>query len=299
MSFRPSLMRNAIAAALVAGAAVALSPAAQAAGEVEHPPQQTWSFSGPFGKFDRAQLQRGFKVYREVCASCHALSFVAFRNLAEAGGPGFTPAQAAVIAGEYKIMDGPNDAGDMEERAGRVADHLPKPFPNDNAARAANGGAAPPDLSVIAKARTYERGFPQFLIDIFTQYQEQGPDYIKALLTGYTDAPADFTVPPGGHYNKYFPGHSIMMAPPLSADQVEYTDGTPTTVEQYARDITAFLMWTAEPHMEARKRTGMQVIIFLIVFAGLLYFTKKKVWKQVELHPEQLTPRAPTEYNKS
>src|SRR5690606_1207724 len=160
------------------------SMAADDAHGAPRPPEQKWSFSGPFGKFDQGQLQRGFKVYKEVCAACHSLSLVSFRNLAEKGGPGYTEAQAKAVAAEYKIKDGPNDAGDMFERPGRVADAFPAPFPNDNAARAANGGASPPDLSVIAKARTYERGFPTFLIDIVTQYQEQGPDYIVALLNG-------------------------------------------------------------------------------------------------------------------
>jgi ubiquinol-cytochrome c reductase cytochrome b/c1 subunit len=152
-------------------------------------------------------------------------------------------------------------------------------------------------MSVIAKARSYERGFPRWVGDIFTQYQEQGVDYITALLRGYKDAaPAGVTLPPGNFYNEYFPGHAIAMPPPLTDNRVEYTDGAPMTVEQYAKDISAFLMWTAEPHLEARKRIGMQVFIFLIVLSVLLYFTKKKVWHAVELHPEQLKPRPPTEY---
>lgn len=278
-----TLQRSLLALVLAAGLAAPFAMPAGAAEGVE-PPRQKWSFSGPFGLYDRGQLQRGLKVYKEVCASCHSLSLVAFRNLADPGGPGYTPAQAAAFAAEYKIQDGPNDAGEMFERPGRAADRFPKPFPNDNAARAANGGALPPDLSVIAKARTYERGFPRFIIDIFTQYQEQGPDYLVALLTGYENAPAGFTLPEGSHYNKYFPGHAIGMPNPLNPDQVTYDDGTPQTVEQYAKDVTAFLMWAAEPHMEARKRIGFQVMIFLIVFAGLLYFTKKKVWADVHGH---------------
>jgi ubiquinol-cytochrome c reductase cytochrome b/c1 subunit len=258
----------------------------------EPPPAQKWSFAGPFGKFDRAQLQRGFKVYREVCASCHSLNFIAFRNLADAGGPGFSVAQARHLASEYKIKDGPNDQGEMFERTGQVADRFPAPFANEQAARAANGGAAPPDLSVIAKARTYERGFPWFILDALTQYQEQGPDYLAALLQGYVDPPPQGAkVPEGSYYNKYFPGHAIKMPPPLSNGQVEYTDGTEATLPQYAKDVAAFLMWAAEPHLEARKRLGFQVMIFLIVFAGLLYFTKKKVWKEVEQHPEEARPR--------
>ncbi|NWG23097.1 MAG: cytochrome c1 [Pseudorhodoplanes sp.] len=265
--------------------AVGFALPAQAAGETEHPPRVKWSFAGPFGLYDRAQLQRGFKVYREVCQACHSLSLLSFRNLAEPGGPGFTEAQARVIAEEYRVQDGPNDAGEMFERPGRLADRFPKPFPNDNAARAANGGALPPDMSVIAKARTYERGFPWFLFDIVTQFQEQGPDYIVALMNGYEDPPQGFQLPPGSHYNKYFPGHAIGMPKPLSDGQVTYDDGAPQTVDQYAKDVTAFLMWAAEPHMEARKRIGFQVMIFLLVFAGLMYFTKKKVWADVHAHP--------------
>ena len=264
-----------LAAAMLAGGA----DNARAAEAGPKPPAVSWSFSGPFGKFDRAQLQRGYKVYKEVCATCHSMSLVHFRNLADPGGPGFTPAQALAVASEYQVKDGPNDAGEMFERPGRLADKFPSPFPNENAARASNGGAYPPDLSLIAKARTYERGIPQFFFDLFTQYQEQGPDYIHALLTGYTDnPPADFKVPEGAYYNTYFPGHAIKMPKPISADQVTYDDGSPQTVEQYSRDVTAFLMWAAEPHMEARKRLGFQVMIFLIVLSGLIYFTKRKVW---------------------
>jgi ubiquinol-cytochrome c reductase cytochrome b/c1 subunit len=245
---------------------------------------QRWSFAGPFGLYDRAQLQRGFRVYREVCQSCHGLTLLSFRNLAEPGGPEFSRAQAAAVAAEYKIKDGPNDQGEMYERPGRLADRFPAPFPNDQAARLANGGALPPDLSVIAKARTYERGFPWFVFDMVTQYQENGVDYIVALLKGYEPAPAGFNLPAGASYNKYFPGHSIGMPPPLQDGQVQYTDGTPATLDQYAKDVTAFLMWAAEPHLEARKRLGFQVMIFLVVLAGLLYFTKKKVWSSVEGH---------------
>jgi len=272
-----TISRSLLALAFVAG----LAGPVLAAGEAETPPKQKWSFWGPVGKYDRAQLQRGFKVYREVCQSCHSLSLVAFRNLAEPGGPGFTRAQAAAIAAEYQIKDGPNDEGEMFDRPGRLADRFPKPFPNDNAARAANGGALPPDLSVIAKARTYERGGLWFILDLFTQYVEQGPDYLVALMTGYAEPPEGFNLPPGTHYNRYFPGHAIGMPNPISDDQVTYDDGTPQTVQQYAKDVTAFLMWAAEPHLEARKRIGLQVMIFLLIFAGLMYFTKKKVWASV------------------
>jgi ubiquinol-cytochrome c reductase cytochrome b/c1 subunit len=279
-----------VAAAVIAGSLLPM--AAPAAEDVAIPPKSRWSFSGPFGKYDQGQLQRGFKVYREVCQVCHGLKLVAFRNLAEPGGPGFTVAQAAAIAAEYQVPGEPNDQGEVKDRPARLADTFPPPFKNDNEARA-RYNAVPPDFSVIAKARGIERGFPWWVFDFFTQYQEQGVDYITALMQGYEDKPPEgVTVPSGTFYNKYFPGHTLAMPPPLSDKQVEYTDGAPMTKEQYAKDISAFLMWAAEPHLEARKRIGMQVFIFLIVLAGLLYFTKKKVWHDVKLHPEKLTPRA-------
>ncbi|PDT76404.1 cytochrome c1 [Bradyrhizobium sp. C9] len=243
------------------------------------PPAQKWSFSGPLGTYDRGSLQRGLKVYKEVCSACHSLNYVAFRNLADPGGPGYSEAQASALAAEYKIKDGPNDQGEMFERPGRAADYFPAPFPNEQAAAAANGGKAPPDLSLMTKARSYKRGFPQFVFDFFTQYQEQGPDYVDAILQGFEDKPpAGVTVPEGTYYNKYFPGHAIKMPKPLSDGQVTFDDGSPATVKQYAHDVTTFLMWAAEPHMEARKRIGMQVFFFLVVFAILMYFTKRKVW---------------------
>ena len=273
--------------------------AAHAHADTPVPPKLKWSFAGPFGKFDRAQLQRGFKVYREVCQVCHGITLLSFRNLAEPGGPGFTTAQAAAIAAEYQVKGEPDDQGEVKDRPGRLADRFPPPFPNEQAARA-RYNAVPPDMSVIAKARGYERGFPWWVLDMFTQYQEHGVDYLVALMQGYEDkAPAGVNVPPGTFYNKYYPGHTLAMPPPLSDKRVDYTDGAPTTVEQYSKDVAAFLAWAAEPHLEARKRIGFQVMIFLLVFAGLLYFTKKKVWRQVELHPEELKPRPPTEYPRS
>jgi ubiquinol-cytochrome c reductase cytochrome b/c1 subunit len=245
------------------------------------PPQLKWSFSGPFGKYDTAQLQRGFKIYKEVCSACHSIDMLSFRNLSDPGGPGYSEAQVEAIAADYKIKD-LDDKGEPIDRAGRPADHFPAPFANDLAAKAANGGTAPPDMSTLAKARSYSRGFPWFVFDFFTQYQEQGPDYIAALLKGFQPAPKGFTVPPGGNYNEYFPGHNIAMPPPLQNGQVTYDDGSPATLEQYSQDVAAFLMWVSEPHMVARKRIGFQVIVFLIVLAGLLYFTKKKVWYDVE-----------------
>ena len=285
--------RLAIALAL-AGALCGSSAAV--AQEAEAPPRLHWSFWGPFGIYDQPQLQRGYKIYQEVCANCHGLKLVSFRNLAEPGGPSFTEAQAAAIAATFQVQDGPNDQGKMFKRPGKISDFFPSPFANDQAARAALGGKLPPDMSTLAKARSYEAGFPWFIFDAFTRYQEDGPDYIHAILVGYTDPPAGFVLPPGGQSNKYFPGYAIGMPKPLSDGQVEYTDGTPTTVDQYARDVSAFLMWAAEPTLNARKRLGFQVVVFLIVFTALLYFTKKRVWHAVLHDPELEKPRAPTEH---
>src|SRR6202167_2296769 len=259
-------------------AAIALPARAQ---EAEAPPRQHWSFWGPFGTYDPAQLQRGFKIYREVCSNCHSIKLLSFRNLADPGGPGFSEAQAATIAATFQVTDGPNDQGQMFQRPGKISDYFPAPSANDQAARAALGGKLPPDMSDLAKARSYEWGFPQFIFDAFLMYQEDGPDYSHAILHGYIDPPPGFLLPPGGQYNEYFPGGAIGMPKPLADGQVEYTDGTPTTVDQYGRDVAAFLMWAAEPTLDARKRLGFQVMIFLIVFTGLLYFTKKRVWQAV------------------
>ena len=275
-----TMTRNLIALSLAAGVAVAALPAAAQEAASPTPPRLSWSFSGPFGMYDQAQLQRGFKIYREVCSNCHSMNFVAIRNIADAGGPGFSEAQAAAVAAEYKIKD-IDDKGQPIERAGRPADYFPSPFPNAEAA-AATYGVAPPDMSTLAKARGYTRGFPWFIFDMFSQYQELGPDYIHAILTGYQDAPKGFKLPDGGHYNKYFPGHNIAMPPPLQDGQVKYDDGSPETVDQYAKDAAAFLMWAAEPKLDQRHRTGFQVLIFLIVLSGLMYFTKKKVWHELE-----------------
>jgi cytochrome c1 len=272
-----TIMRTILALTL-AGAVAGLALPVMAE-EQEAPPKLKWSFAGPFGKYDEGQLQRGFKVYKEVCSVCHSLQMVAFRNLAESGGPGFSEAQAAAVAAEAKISD-LDDKGQPTERAGRLADYFPSPFPNELAAKAVHG-VAPPDMSTLAKARTYQRGFPWFVFDMFTQYQEQGPDYITAYIKGFEEPPKGFQLPQGGHYNKYFPGHNTAMPQPLQNGQVVYDDGAPQTVDQYAKDVSAFLMWAAEPHLVQRKRIGFQVMIFLIVLSGLLYFTKKKVWSKV------------------
>jgi cytochrome c1 len=285
------LKRGAVAvvafAVMMAGLVGLSSPSSAA--EAETPPLEKWSWSGPFGKFDRAQLQRGFRVYREVCQTCHGLSHLAFRNLADSGGPGFSTAQATAVASEYQVPGEPDDQGEVKDRPARLADRFPTPFKNDNEARA-RYNAVPPDLSLIVKARGFDRGFPWFLWDLVRQYQEQGADYLHGLLTGYTDAPKGTDAPPGSFYNKYFPGHFLAMPPPLSDGRITtdgkpvYDDGTPATVDQMARDVTAFLAWAAEPHLEARKRIGLQVMVFLLVFAGLLYFTKKRVWQSVGAH---------------
>jgi len=291
-SYRELMTALVLAAAL---AGIALPARAQ---EADAPPLQQWSFAGPFGQYDPEQLQRGFKIYREVCSTCHSLKLLSFRNLADPGGPSFTEAQAAAIAATFQVTDGPNDQGQMFQRAGKISDYFPPPFANAQAARAALGGGLPPDMSTLAKARGYDRGFPWFIFDAFTQYQEGGPDYIHAILNGYTDPPAGFVLPPGTHYNKYFPGHAIAMPKPISDGQVKFTDGTPETVDQYGRDVAAFLMWASEPKLDERKRLGFQVMIYLIVLSALLYFTKNKVWHEVELHPELEQPRAPTEYGR-
>ncbi len=274
------MLRSILAAVL----AVSLAGAAAAQEHADHstpqPPRQKWSFAGPFGKYDRAQIQRGFQVYKEVCSTCHGLNLLSFRHLS---GLGYSDAQVTQIASDwlFKVQDGPNDQGEMFERAARPADRFPQPWPNENAARV-RYNAVPPDMSVIAKARTYERGLPWFIIDIFTQFQEQGVDYITALMTGYEDKPpAGVTLPQGLMYNKYFPGGAIAMPSPLTDGRVTYSDGSPQTVAQYSKDVSAFLMWAAEPHMETRKRIGFQVMVFLIIFAGLMYFTKKRVWSAV------------------
>jgi cytochrome c1 len=264
------MLGAALLAAALAGSTVA---EAQEGHETPVPARQSWSFAGPFGTFDKGQLQRGFKVYREVCQNCHGLTKVAFRTLAEDGGPDFSEAQVKALAAEYQVNDGPNDQGEMFQRPGRPSDYFPPNYANPQAAKAALG-AAPPDMSVLAKARTVERGFPWFILDAFTQYQEQGPDYIYAILNGYTH-------PDDANYNEYFPGHHIGMPKPLTDGQVDYPDGAPATVQQYAHDVAAFLMWAAEPSLVERKKTGLRVMVFLNIFAGLIQATKRRVWAKV------------------
>ncbi|MFN3507947.1 MAG: cytochrome c1 [Allorhizobium sp.] len=244
------------------------------------PEQMDWSFAGPFGKYDKGQLQRGLKVYTEVCAACHSMELVAFRTLEDLG---YSEAQVKAFAANYEVTDGPNADGEMFTRPAVASDHFPPPFPNKEAAAAANNGAAPPDFSLIAKARGVTRGFPTFVFDIFTQYQQGGPDYIHALLTGYQDPPEGIEVAEGTYYNPYFiAGQSLAMAQPISDGQVTYDDGAPETLDQYSRDVSAFLMWAAEPHLEARKRMGFMVMIFLAIFTALIYLTKKSVYANKE-----------------
>jgi len=279
----------AVAAAVFgAGVAIAQEEAHDAAEPTHfpilHPKEEDWSFAGPFGTYDKGQLQRGLKVYKEVCSTCHSMHLVAFRTLGgEEGGLGYTEEQVKAFAAEYTVQDGPNDDGEMFERPGIPSDHFPSPFPNPQAAAAANGGSAPPDFSLLAKARGVERGFPTFVFDIFTQYAQGGPDYIHSLLTGYNqEPPAGMEIPEGTYYNPYFiAGKSLKMPPPLSDGQVEYTDGAPATVDQYSRDVTAFMMWAAEPHMEDRKKTGFRVVIFLVLFGTLVYLVKRRIWADV------------------
>ncbi len=241
------------------------------------PAELDWTFAGPFGHYDLGQLQRGLKVYREVCSACHSMNLVSFRNLE---GLGYSDEQVRSFAAEFQVEDGPNASGEMFMRPGIPSDRFPSPFPNPEAAAAANNGAHPPDFSLLAKARFATQGFPKFVFDIFTQYAEGGPDYIHALLTGYgQEPPAHITIQPGTHYNPYFMnGPALAMAQPIMDDQVEYTDGTPQTVDQYSRDVAAFMMWAAEPHLPERKATGMVVMVFLIGFAIMVGIVKRRVW---------------------
>lgn len=247
---------------------------------IHKPKNVDWSFAGPFGKYDKGQLQRGLKVYKEVCAACHSMSLVSFRTLEDLG---YSEDQVKAFAGEYEVQDGPNGDGEMFTRKAVPSDHFPSPYPNKEAAAASNNGAAPPDMSLLAKARGIERGFPTFIFDIFTQYQEGGPDYIYSLLTGYVEPPEGVEVAEGTHYNPYFANAAALaMAPPISDDQVTYDDGTPQTLDQYSKDVSAFLMWSAEPHLEDRKRTGFMVMVFLAIFTALIYLTKKSVYARKE-----------------
>ncbi len=250
--------RAALLVALLAAAFVTSSPAVAAS--APKPTAQAWSFDGIFGTFDRAQVRRGLIVYRQVCSACHSLNLVAYRHLA---GIDFNENEIKAIAESVEVTDGPNDQGEMFQRPGRPSDKFKAPFPNDKAARAANNGAYPPDLSLMIKAR------------------KGGADYVHAVLTGYTEAPAGVQLMDGMSYNAYFPGQQIAMGAPLNEGSVEYADGTKATVDQMAKDVAAFLAWTAEPEMEARKRLGLKVLLFLLVLTGMLFALKRMIWSDV------------------
>jgi ubiquinol-cytochrome c reductase cytochrome c1 subunit len=256
--------------------------------------KESWTFAGLFGTYDRDQLQRGFQVFKEVCASCHSAHLLAFRNLSEPGGPEYSEDQIKALAASYEVNDASVDGG---KRPGIPADKWPSPFANEQEARDANGGALPPDFSVIAKARGVTTPFPFWIWNYISGYSEGGPDYIHALLNGYEEEVPEgihgsdgspLVLPEGKHFNHYFPGYAIGMPPPLSDGVVTYDapeEGVapvPETVEQYSRDVSAFLMWVAEPHLVARKEAGGQVLVFLIVFAGIMYGVKRRLWSKVE-----------------
>ncbi|MBD1161805.1 cytochrome c1 [Pelagibacterales bacterium SAG-MED15] len=223
-----------------------------------------WTFKGLLGKFDRASLQRGYQVYTEVCAACHSMKYISYRNLMEKGGPEFSEAQVKAIAASFEVTDGPNADGEMFLRPARLSDKFPMPYPNEKAAQAANGGAYPPDMSVLAKAR------------------KGGVDYLYSVLLGYEDPPEGVTLDEGVYYNKFMYGNKIKMPKVLEDDLIEYSDGTSVTEEQMAKDVVTFLMWSAEPHLETRHKMGFRAIIYLIILTVLVYFSMKKIWSRVE-----------------
>jgi ubiquinol-cytochrome c reductase cytochrome c1 subunit len=283
------------AGALLSGVAVssvyaAEEKTAEAAAAPQHNEvqRQNWTFGGMFGYFDEQQLRRGYKVYKNVCANCHNMRFLAYRNLGDPNGPHFSPEEVQALASEIQVADGLNDQGEVVMRAGKPSDYFQWRFKNEKEAAATFNGAVPPDLSIITKARTYEReiawySFPLLMLkDLFTQYQEQGPDYIYAVLTGYSDPPAGFKLNEGSNYNKAFPGHQIAMPQPLTDGIVDYEDGTPNTLDQEAKDVISYLSWAAEPHLVDRKKMGLWVLIYLAVIAGLLLIAKKTLWRNVD-----------------
>ncbi len=235
-----------------------------AAGEQTEPIKIDWSFKGLTGKFDRSSLQRGFQVYKEVCASCHSMQYLSYRNLGEPGGPEFSEAEVKAIAASFEVSDGPDAQGEMFTRPGRPSDKFVSPYPNVKAAAAANGGAYPPDMSVLVKAR------------------KGGANYIYSVLVGYEDPPAGVTLDDGVYYNKYMIGNKIKMPNNLSDGLVEYADGTSATVNQMAKDVTTFLAWAAEPELEERHKTGIKVMIYLILLSILVYLSMKKIWSRID-----------------
>jgi len=272
------------AVGLAFGIGIGAATVANAAGgPINKPREVDWSFSGPFGKWDLGQLQRGYKIYSEVCASCHSIELLAFRNLEEIG---FSEAEVKAIAAEFEVTDGPNADGEMFERPAVPADRIPGPYANVEEAASINNGAAPPDFSLLAKARAPERGFPTFVFDIFTLYAENGSDYIYSLLTGYKDAPEGVEIAEGTHYNPYYiGGKALAMAAPLidnSDEEDYYDDGTVATLDQQAKDVTAFMTWAAEPYLIERKQMGFKVIIFLLILSLLMYLSKKQVFASMK-----------------
>ena len=232
--------------------------------EMVDPIKVDWSFKGLTGTFDRASLQRGFQVYKEVCASCHSMQYLSYRNLGEPGGPEFSEQEVKAIAASFEIEDGPDSQGEMFTRPGKPSDKFKSPYPNVQAATAANGGAYPPDMSVLVKARP------------------GGADYMYSVLVGYEEPPAGMKLDDGVYYNKYMIGQKIKMASPLLEGIVEYSDGTEATVDQMAKDVTTFLTWTAEPHLETRHKMGIKVIIFLTIFSLLVYLSMKRIWSRID-----------------
>ncbi|MFT6077107.1 MAG: ubiquinol-cytochrome c reductase cytochrome c1 subunit [Myxococcota bacterium] len=233
----------------------------QSSTSAHHPQALKWEFEGFFGRFDKQSAQRGYQIYKEVCASCHSMKRVAYRNLADIG---FGEDEIKQIAAEYLVVDGPDDAGDMFERKALPSDRFVSPFPNEQASRASNGGAYPPDLSLIIKARG------------------NGANYVYSLLTGYSEAPDHFELTQGKYYNPYFEGHQISMVPPIDDDLIEYQDGTSATREQMAIDVVNFLQFVAEPEMEVRKQMGVKVMIFLAIMTILFAIAKTLVWRQIK-----------------
>ena len=223
-------------------------------------PKHNWSFEGFTGTFDRAALQRGYKVYREVCSGCHSMKLLYFRDLIDIG---FSPEQVKAIAAEYTVLDGPDDEGNMFERPAKPSDRFVGPFANDQEARFNNNGAYPPDLSVIVKAR------------------KNGVNYLYNLLLGYTDPPENFEASEGMYYNQWVDGNQIAMAPPLGEGYVDYDDGTNNTLPQLAEDVVAFLKWSAEPELEERKSLGIKVILFFIVFGFIVFLAKRRLWSNI------------------
>ena len=321
-----------LAASVTASVMMVVASAALAAGDVPHIEKQSWTFGGLFGSFDKDQLRRGYMVYKNVCTSCHGMKRVHFRNLKEPGGPEYSEDEAKAFAKEVEVTDGPNDEGEMFKREGRLTDTFPSPYKNDKEAASVNNGSVPPDLSLMGKARGATRNIPWFMeplywiYDIVTVYQEQGPDYIYALLTSYGEPPVlklseekcahkegykfedgacKFELIEGLNYNTAFPGHQIAMVPPLYDDAVEWPEGAaPKTKEacekdpdlkwladenrcsmtasKHARDVAAFLMWTAEPKLEERKSMGLWVMLYVLLMTVVLYLSKRALWRKVK-----------------